>query len=210
MKTLTKDHGIAVFARTNTEWDITANLTNGWEEVTTGAFVSKTYFDLAGLSMDDKTLFFEAAGVQDVLPPTCFNPNPGDSLILVNLMTSSPMTNTEIISFGIYGNFPGPANISFQETIYARVESYVIPQDTGPYTGMTLQASNQLGSLEPTASDRVYSYKAILFGTPFSGTRVDLSSSRHLLRAKASEEPDHEYMMRLLRSYQLQQEPDVD
>ena len=209
MKTLTQQHGIGVFNRTNAEWDINA-LSNGWEEVTTGSFVSSTYFDLAGMSMDDKTLFFEAAGVQDVLNPVCFNPNPGDSLIVLNLMTSTPLTNVEAVNFSLYGNFPGPAKITFSETIYARIQQFVVNADTGPYTGMTLNSEHQLGSLEPTASDRVYSYKVIVFGTPFGGTRVDLTPTRHILRAKAEEEPDHQYIMRLLRSYELQQEPDVD
>jgi len=211
VKTLTKEHGIGVFERTNTEWDINQALTNGWEEVTTGSFVSKTYFDLAGMSLEEKTLFFEAAGTQDILNPTIFQPAPGDSLILADLMTAVPLTNTEILNFSLFGNFSGsPSKITFHETIYARVQQYVVAADTGPFTGGSLLSENQLGSLEPTASDRVYSYRCIVFGTPFSGNRVDVTGARHILRAKASEEPDHEYMMRLMRSYQLQQEPDED
>ena len=63
----------------------------------------------------------------------------------------------------------------------------------------------------PTASDRVYSYRVvILSGVGPTETGISIAGARHILKAVAKEEPDHEYMMRLLRSYQLQQEPDVD
>jgi len=210
VKVLTKDHGTAVFDRTGAEWDINAPLTNGWEEVTTGSFVSSTYFDLAGMSMEEKTLFFEAAGTQSVLAPTVNNAGPGDSIVLVDLMTSVPLTNTQAVNFAIRGNFGDNPPLSYQETIYARVDQWVTHVDTGPWTGLILTNSEQLGSMMPTASDRVYSYRVILFGTPFTGDQLTLSSARHILQAKATEEADHTYMMRLLRSYQLQQEPDVD
>ena len=63
--------------------------------------------------------------------------------------------------------------------------------------------------MKPTASDRVYSYRVALVAT-VSADRMDLSGCRHILQAVAREESDHEYLMRLMRSYQLQQEPDVD
>lgn len=212
MKTLAKEHGfVSVDQASPNVWNLNAALNQGWEKVTDGAFVSSQYFDLAGMSMDEKTLFFEAAGTQDILAPTPFNGGPGDSIIVADVMTSSPMTPTEAVFFCISGNMSGSqANISFQETIYARVDQWVIHIDTGTWGGLTLTNSNQLGSMQPTASDRVYSYKILLIGTPTVADRIDLTATRHLLKAVAKEEPDHEYMMRLLRSYQLQQEPDVD
>ena len=210
MKVLTKEHGIAVLNRTNQEWSIDVSLTNGWELVTSGSFVSSTYFDLAGMSMEEKTLFFEAAGTQSVLAPTVNNAGPGDSIVLVDLMTSVPLTNTQAVNFSIYGNFGDNPPLSYQETIYARVDQWVTHVDTGPWTGLILTNSEQLGSMMPTASDRVYSYRVILFGTPFTGDQVTISSARHILQAKATEEADHTYMMRLIRSYQLQQSYDED
>jgi hypothetical protein len=37
-----------------------------------------------------------------------------------------------------------------------------------------------------------------------------MSGARYLLRASAKEEAEFEYLMRLKRSYDLQNEPDVD
>ena len=125
-------------------------------------------------------------------------------------MTSVPLTNTQAVNFALLGNFGDNPPISYQETIYARVDQWVTHVDTGPWTGLILTNSEQLGSMMPTASDRVYSYRVILFGTPFTGDQVTISSARHILQAKATEEADHTYMMRLLRSYQLQQSYDED
>ena len=210
MKMLTKEHGLLSVSRTGSEWDLDPALSQGWTKVSSGGFVSSNYFDLAGMSMEDKTLFFEAAGTQELLNPQLFNVAPGDSVILCDIMTSSPIPTPDAVSYALYGNFAGSqTKLSFDETIYARCHAYSIHVDTGAYGGTTLNSDNQLGSMKPTASDRVYSYRVVLVAT-VSADRMDLSGCRHILQAKAKEEPDHEYMMRLLRSYQLQQEPDVD
>ena len=78
---------------------------------------------------------------------------------------------------------------------------------------MVLLNEEQYGSMSPTASDRVYSYRVVVAAGVIGGpgaTSMFVYPARHILRAEAKEEPDHQYMMRLLRSYQLQQEPDVD
>jgi hypothetical protein len=210
MKTLTKEHGLLSVNKTGPEWELDPVLSQGWSKVSSGGFVSSKYFDLAGMSMEDKTLFFEAAGTQELLNPQLFNVAVGDSVILCDIMTSSPMTDREAVFFVLYGNFAGSeTQLSFDETIYARCHAYSIHVDTGAYAGTTLNSDNQLGSMKPTASDRVYSYRVALLAT-VSADRMDLSGCRHILRAVAKEESDHEYMMRLMRSYQLQQEPDVD
>ena len=210
MKTLTKEHGFLSVNRVGADWSIDPSLSNGWTKVSSGGFVSSNYFDLAGMSMEEKTLFFQAAGTQELLNPQLFNVAPGDSVVVSDIMTSSPMTDQEAVSFAIYGNFAGSSTkLSFDETIYARCHAYSIHVDTGAYAGTTLNSDNQLGSMKPTASDRVYSYRVVLVAT-VAADRMDLTGCRHILQANAKEEPDHEYMMRLLRSYQLQQEPDVD
>ena len=160
--------------------------------------------------MDEKTLFFEAAGTQSAQPPTAgTSATTGDALILADLMTSSPLENLEALEVAIFGNFP-PAPLSFQETIYGKIDTWVVNSDTGDWGGFTLTNSEQIGSMSPTASDRVYSYRVLILATAPAAVDVTVYGARHMLRAKAKEEPDHEYMMRLLRSYQLQQEPDVD
>jgi len=213
VKTLTKTHPLGLFNQASPgNWVLApANSLGYWESVGANSFVSSTYFDLAGMSMDDKTLFFEAAGTQSSLAPsgTPAGAAPGDAIVIADLMTTSPLTGLEALQATIFGNFP-PTPLSFQETVYGRVDQWVITNDTAVWGGYTLMNSEQIGSMMPTASDRIYSYRIVVFAASATETVLTITNARHLLKAVAKEEPDHEYMMRLLRSYQLQQEPDVD
>jgi hypothetical protein len=75
---------------------------------------------------------------------------------------------------------------------------------------MITVSDNQLGSLLPTATDRIYCYRVVSFGPGNSDGTLLMSGARYLLRASAKEEAEFEYLMRLKRSYDLQNEPDVD
>jgi len=211
MKTLTKEHGVLSVIQTGGDnWGFTPNVpSNGWRQYL-NAFISNNYFDLAGMTIDDKTLFFEAAGVQEVGAPLLNVPGAGDAIRVIDIMTTFPLTDQQLVLFYLYGNTAANSGVDFNNTIYGRINSWVVHIDTASFDGMTLTNSNQLGSMMPTASDRIYSYRVLIPGTPMQGDRIDLLPSRHILRARAKEEPTHEYIMRLLRSYQLQQEPDVD
>ena len=213
MRTLAKEHGLGYFSQNPPgNWAFLGGNSSGyWEQTGPFTFVSSTYFDLAGMSMDDKTLFFEAAGTQTALPPAgTAAAVAGDALVVADLMTTSPLTPEEALFVTAFGNFP-PAPLSFQETVYGKINSWVVHLDTGSWGSYTLTNSEQIGSMMPTASDRVYSYRVVILSAVApTETEITIPAARHILRAMAKEEPDHEYMMRLLRSYQLQQEPDVD
>ena len=80
--------------------------------------------------------------------------------------------------------------------------------DNQAATFMIPISDEQMGSLEPTASDRIYCYRIVsLTGTDGS---YGVYPVRYLLRAEAKEEPEYEYLMRLKRSYELQNQPDRD
>ena len=218
MKTLAKEHQYLALSRTGPDWTIAAQLGN-WRKLGPNFFCSSTYFDLAGMAMDEKTLFFEAAGVQTVLAPLANNIGTGDSCLIMDLMCTRPLTDTQIQLTVSYGNFAGniatdgQGPLSFEETIYARTQMYVRHVDTTAWGYITMTDENFFGSMEPTASDRIYSYRVVVPSQGTAGTDMDqlnISAGRHLLQSTAKEEPDFQYMMRLMKSYQLQQSPDVD
>ena len=214
MKVLTKEHGILSTVQDSPGGGVFTfqSFTNGWRIVNpAGSFVSSTYFDLAGMSLREKTLFFEGATVQELVNPQHTAGQPGDSMVVVDLMTTIPLSDEDVINFALYGNFAGsPSQITFQQTTYARVNQYVVDIDTQAWGSYMLVASNQLGSLDPSASDRIYSYRGVLLGTPTQATKVELLSARHLLQSDAKTEEEFQYLMRLKRSYELQQSHDED
>ena len=219
MKTLTKEHGLLTAQGVFQDFDIQANASYGsWTQIGgigsgSSVFVSKTYFDLAGMSMDDKTLFFEAAGTQTVNTPKATNGAAGDNCLIYDFMTTSPLKEVDLISMSTFGNFGQPTTrLTWDETIFARSRMYGVTVNEAGIDFMVLLNEEQFGSMSPTASDRIYSYRLVIVlgASETSMTGLIVYPSRHILRATAKEEPDHEYMMRLLRSYQLQQDPDVD
>ena len=223
MKVIKKEHQALSLGRAGGSpvWAINPSSIGGsWRAIGPSSFVSSQYIDLAGMSMEEKTLFFEAATVQTVGIPSANNIRVGDAVVIMDLMSSRKINDLQAGLTIIYGNFAGNVNdgsgqgpLTFDETIYARVQNYVRHVDTAAWGLLTLTGENFFGSMSPTASDRIYSYRVVSVSNDTSGTATDnifIYPARHLLQVKAKEEPDHEYMMRLLRSYQLQQEPDVD
>ena len=219
MKTITKETPWGTFVQSAPSSGVWANattgLSHGWQQHSPGSnmFFFATYIDLAGLTLQEKTLFFQGAGQQDLYAPFATNQTAGDSMIVNDIMSSHPLSNDEILRTAIYGNFADSDNsgingLTFTSTIYMRFRQFVVDLDTAAWGHMVTVADNQLGSLEPTASDRIYVYRTVLLtGTM---TQAQIAPTRFLLRATAKEEPDFEYLMRLKRSYELQQSPDVD
>ena len=214
MKTLAKEHQYVTLARSGANWSITANATGGsWRKDPTGNFfISSTYFDLAGLAMDGKTLFFEATGVQSVREPTVTtNPSPGDSMIVLDLMSTSPLTDEELITFSAYGNFAATTSqsLTWAQTVYARNQTWGITVDEGQLASMRLANEELFGSMQPTASDRIYSYR-LLLPAQVSMDGLFIYSARHMLTAQAKTEEEFVYLMRLKKAYELQQSYDED
>lgn len=215
MKTLTKEFGFLRLTQAPAGvWAIDPTSGSGWRQPTplAGLAVNTMYFDLAGMTIDDLTLFFEGAAVQDVNNPAVFNQAAGDTITIVDVMSAIPLTDVEYSNLLVYGNLAeNPSDsLTFDQTIYLRIRSYVVDLDTAAWGSMVLVSDNQLGSLSPTASDRVYCARVVAVGTPTTSTQIDVFGSRYLLRANAKAEAEYEYLMRLKRSYELQQRFDRD
>jgi len=210
MKTLTKEFQFGTFNFADGSWSASANASN-WRMLNPLNAVADTYFDLAGMSQREKTMFFEAAAVQTMFNPFHIGGQPGDAIGVLDVMTSEPMTDTELLQFIGFGNFAeGQTGLGYQETIYAKLCEYAVDIDTAAWGKFVKLAENQIGSLEPTASDRVYCYRLMTIGQPIQATRIVLYPARYILRAQPKEEAEYEYLMRLRRSYELQQSHDED
>lgn len=213
MKTLAKEIGTLVVTKAGPVGTL-GDSSEGWEQTSVGGliFVNRQYFDLAGLSVDDKTLFFEGAAVQDTLNPAASPSTAGSLILLTDVMSNKPLTNDEATSIGAgFGNTAfGDGNLTFDQTIYMRLRTFNIDLDNAAGGYMIPIADNQLGSLSPTASDRVYITRIAIIGANSADGFYSINPCRYLLRASAKEEPEYQYLMRLKRSYELQQSFDRD
>jgi len=213
MRTLAKEHGL--FQATvgggppvqQTQFSVGYRLVPG----STGIFVSENYFDLAGMTLTEKTLFFQGATVQNLNNPSYSAGVAGESCQIIDIMTAVPLSDATLLSYASEGNFAGSGSSTFEQTIYARNTFHVIDIDFAAAGYFNTLFSNQIGSLGPTASDRVYTYRIVIVDpTQVTAAIISAWPCRYLLRADVKEEPEYEYLMRLKRSYDLQNEPDND
>ena len=213
MKLLAKEHQGFTLARSGSDWTVTGSSSFGtWREYLTSNVFSDTYFDLAGIAMDDKTLFFESAGVQIIKEPqVTANPTPGDELLVTDIMSTTSLSDAELIAVSAYGNLAGnnSPGLTWAETVYARNQTWSITQDQGALGSMRLYNEQFFGSMQPTASDRIYSYRVVA-PVQQGMTGMYISGCRHMLSAEPKTEEEYVYLMRLKRAYELQQSYDED
>jgi len=207
MKTLEKYHSFFSAQLVGDEFVI-GTVSNGWRQWSPGQFVSETFFDLAGLTMREKTLFFNGAAVQETWQPTVSG-GPGTQLVIVDLMTTTPIDSNNLTIDLLYAyGFPG-STLEYSQVPYYRNRFYQLDFDFANSVAVK-SSDEQAGSLAPTASDRIYSYRFILSNVVDPPSLITVYPARHLIEMEAREEPEYQYLMRLKRSYDLQQSPDVD
>lgn len=214
MKTLIKEFDSLQVSFAGGAYSLDSGVSNsGWRQVfpNLGVFINSSYIDLAGMSLEEKTMFFQGAGVQEVINPTFSPATAGDGMIVVDIMSQVPLTDEEVNNFKTAGNMIAApsATLTFDQTVYGRVRLFNVDIDNQAGGFAITLSDNQLGSLTPTAGDRIYCYRLVTIAQAADGFST-LFPARYLLRSEAKEEAEYQYLMRLKRSYELQNEPDRD
>ena len=210
MKALAKDHSYLVFTYDSGTRTITVSEGSGWRQVQSGTndyAVSDTYFDMAGMTLEEKTLFIEAVAVQEGSNFEITGPT-GAKLWVYDLVTSIPFDVSDWnYRFGLGFPQANGGALNFEHVLYGRFRLFANDVDFAGTTPVMV-TSDTFGSGQPTNSDRIYSYRILVpFGTV---TAAIVPPARHLILADAKEEAEYSQIMRMLRSYELQQEPDRD
>lgn len=171
------------------------------------------YFDLAGMSMEQKTLFVKNLSIQMQGPPSATDAIQGDAVEIITMLADVPIKQQDLAGAGWY-----PSVMSSDNCFFRRVQTWAV--DTGQITfGNYFRLVNQTvdGMAEETTSDRIYYavnirliVKKIGPSEVSSITNVFIPGIRFVIEADAKEEPDFVYLMRQRRAYELQQTPDVD
>ena len=197
-------------------WTIDTTQTDeGWFEVSPGVFGNEQILDLAGLSQQEKTIFFNGIAQQDLQNPAAtVGQVAGDKLVMYDLISSISLDNAALIAIFLRGNFAvsptGNPVPTFEQTIYLQRSVYIVDIDTAASAIMLPASINQLGSLAATASDRLYCYRLVSPAVPVTAAKIFTAPVRYVIGANPREEKEYEYLMRLKRSYDLQQSFDVD
>jgi hypothetical protein len=147
---------------------------------------------------------------------------PEDSILVWDIMTSIPvdwenLDQNNWLQF-LYCGLGFPMSfLNFEHVIYQRLTRYGPDLDNGGTIAIKT-LDEQSGSLQPTASDRIYCTRVLILdpqspspGPPVTGlSQVIVPPVRYVIYGEARAEAEYQYLMRLKKSYDLQNEPDVD
>jgi hypothetical protein len=179
----------------------------------------QTDIDLSGYALQDLSFFPQAVGVQD---PGLYSLRPAETELtgvlvqVIDLVTSVPLNEEELLLLSdrqLFGIGPGMmgSNQDFETLMMGQYSVYTADSSLKAIQGsLVLQRSVRFGSGEPTAADKLTTYRIASFfvepNFPNPFTENDLfriPAARYLLNGEMVAEPDLVHMMRLKRSYEL-------
>jgi len=189
------------------EYDLISNASNAFQCIGTG------YIDLAGLSMEQKTIAVEQLSIQYQAAPSFSNAVTGDGCSISIIVADVPIQQIDHIGPGF-----AASTMNADNCFIHRVQQWSVGVDAGGFSSFSrLENETITGNGSKTTSDRIYysvffAIQAQVLGAPpisnldnvlFPGVRI-------VLGCKVTDEDEYVYLMRQRRAYELQQEPDVD
>jgi len=171
------------------------------------ALFFSTTIDFTGWAMDDFTFGTVQERYQD--PGVYASTAVAAKTEVVEFISDVPISTVDlgIIKDNLGTNVPGMigSKQDFTTILYGSYRLYVPNLSLAAFPGfLQLISTGAFGSKEPTASDRLYCYRIIkCAGAP--GETLEAPACRVGLFGTMYQEGDLEYMMRLKRSYELQQ-----
>jgi len=215
VKILSKQTELLTLSYNGVTWD--GSSLGNWEIDSPSANIARAYslnnyIDLAGLSMDEKTTFIKNIKIDYSFIPTATDAIAGDKIEVFLYITDIPMSLTTLR--------PGFAldTMSAQNCALAQQDVWGATVDTAAWSSsLQLLGRNAHGMMSATASDRLY-YSVyvsvnskVLGAAPISTlTGITLPGTRAVVLVDAKAEQEYQYLMRLKRSYDLQQRYDED
>lgn len=212
MKTLKKEFDMLTAVKVDGAY--TAAVGSGWVQSAhfNSLYYNEQYIDLSGIALEEETVVLDAAAVQRGTYNYILPAQAGDRIYVWDIMTSIPIDiSKQDVQQEIFERGMGMlgTRLNYEHVLYHRLQVFSYDVDFANGTAL-IADETQIGSLEATASDRIYCYRMCSFTTAGPGASGVVSPVRYLLKVAPKKEPDYQYLMRLKRSYDLQQEPDRD
>jgi len=173
-----------------------------------------TTIDLSKMTMDAETLYPLGITVQD--PGLYLNDDTvNKSMVVLDLITTKEIDPSLIVNFSgmvstgdLVGSMYGMMGSSDDGTQIIFGQFRLMTHNTNltqlPATLHT-EWSKDFSSGEPTAVDKLHCYRIIQIPGTGPNSQLYVPAARFYLTATIGAEPDLEYLMRLKRSYELQQ-----
>jgi len=191
----------------------------GYEELGgSGYYVLQQDIDLSGYAMERKTFypyssFEQRGGLTSGKFDATLTQQP--YVIDMTIISSVPLSLEDLSAsivqapgFNFFsGSLVGTGRFNREQIIHGELKWYTVDSTLsvpGGANTLKLIERQVFSSLEPTAADKLYSYRILGVGTAEDeGDVASWPATRVLIPGNISSEPKLEYMMRLKRSYEL-------
>jgi len=166
--------------------------------------------DLAGMVMEKETFFPVGSTIQD---PGLYvnNSETAPGILVIDLITDKLIDPSEIITFTDFyasnGSMYGMMRNADEDTTIIMGQYRMMTSNSNlSFTSMMrTEISTSFSSGEPTAASKLYCYRIIRPYVQEGVTNINIPSSRFYLTGVRDKEEDLVYLMRLKRSYELDQ-----
>jgi hypothetical protein len=171
------------------------------------------YIDLAGMTQQEKTLFIEGLQVEYQFAPSASDAIAGDQIEIIFMITDKPVGPLDFGNPGFASTQLNAENCAlFQQDVWS------FTQDSAAWSSYpTLNSRVTAGSMMATASDRLYVSvfqrvitRKIGAGPTSTIDNITIPGFRYTVNVDVKEEQEYRYLMRLRRSFELQQSTDRD
>jgi len=184
---------------TGDNWEI---LDNGPAPVGTPTFVTRSYYDLAGINMEDLTTFIQRIDVQEAFP--IFGTA---ACQVIDMVTTEEVTDAQLLAAYIYntggGQLPGflHSEYNMEQVIYGRTRTF---QTSNTWSDLGLKAVSTWGTGSATAGTRLFLTRLVMvLGTATAGQTVHIPAADYVAGVVLLKEPELQHMMRLKRSFEI-------
>jgi len=169
-----------------------------------------TTIDLGGLELDKETFFPVGSTIQD--PGIYGNTSETTpAMAVIDMITDKLIDPSEVIDFAyLYSNngsmYGMLGNADDETTIVMGQYRFMTGNSNLTYPAMMrTEVSTSFSSGEPTAASKLYCYRIVQPWVDGDTTTITVPAARFYLTGVRDAEDDKVYMMRLKRSYELDQ-----
>jgi len=172
------------------------------DALATPTYVTRSYYDLAGINMEDLTTFIQRIDVQEAFP--IFGTA---ACMVIDMVTTEEVTDSQLVAAYIYntggGQLPGflHSEYNMEQVIYGRTRTY---QTSNTWDDIGLKAVSTWGTGSATAGTRLFLTRAVMvLSTADREQTVHIPAADYVAGVVLLKEPELQHMMRLKRSFEI-------
>jgi hypothetical protein len=165
---------------------------------------NETYFDMAGYTQDDMTVFPIGINLQD--PGIYIASNANVPMQVVDIVSQVRLDPGAVLADLVLNNLPGmmESDTDWLQILWGQYRTFLGQAQYQANNTIFLPASGGLfGSGSPSTAEKIYCYRFIITQGAGDGDTMSIPASRMVMSAVTAAESEQVFLMRQKRSYEL-------